>query len=174
MRIAIISDIHDNLINLKKCLQWCEEQGIMVIICCGDVASSETLKFLANKFSGTIHLVRGNADIYDDDEINQYKNIQYYNKIGRIEINNRRIGICHEPYLIPKVITKEKCDIVFYGHTHKPWIAKKQKIIMINPGTLGSMFEPATFAGWDAETGDIKLRSLPSASHTANVAHADL
>ena len=163
MRVAIISDIHDNLVNLAKCLDWCQGQNITAIICCGDVANSETLKFLANEFSGTIHLVKGNADIYEKDEINQYKNIQYYGAIGRIEISGRRIGICHEPYLIPKVIAGEICDIIFYGHTHKPWIAKKQKIITLNPGTLSGMPQSASFAVWDTETGKIELLIISDA-----------
>ena len=162
MRVVIISDIHDNLVNLAKCLNWCQTAKITAIICCGDVTNSETLKFLASKFSGIIYLVGGNADIYDKDEINQYENIQYYDKIGRIEINGRRIGICHESHLIPEVITKTRCDIIFYGHTHKPWIAKKQKIITVNPGILNDMPQSATFAAWDTETGNIKLITIES------------
>ena len=160
MRIAIISDIHDNLVNLAKCLDWCQTAKVATIICCGDIANSKTLKFLASKFSGTIHLVGGNADIYDKDEINQYENIRYYDKIGRIEIDGRHIGICHEPHLIPEVIAKERRDIIFFGHTHKPWIAKRQKIVTVNPGTLDDMPHSATFAVWGTTSNRLELKIL--------------
>ncbi len=160
MRVVIISDIHDNLVNLGKCLEWCQNNNIQTMICCGDAAKSETLKFLANRFSGTIHLVRGNADIYDEDKISRHKNIRYYGAIGRIEIGGRRIGICHEPRLIPKVIAKGGSDIIFYGHTHKPWIAKKQKIITVNPGTLSGLPQLATFSAWNTRTGAIELITI--------------
>ena len=64
MKIAIISDIHDNLVNLKKCLDWCGQNGAEAVICCGDVTNGETLAFLRDNFRGPIHLVRGNMEIY--------------------------------------------------------------------------------------------------------------
>ncbi|MCK4745114.1 metallophosphoesterase family protein, partial [Candidatus Parcubacteria bacterium] len=50
MKVAIISDIHDNIPNLKKGLAYCAENNIEKIFCCGDVTNSETLKFLADNF----------------------------------------------------------------------------------------------------------------------------
>ncbi len=46
-------------------------------------------------------------------------------------------------------------DIIFYGHTHKPWIEEQNQIKIVNPGTLGGVFQKATFALYD--TGDRKL-----------------
>lgn len=160
MLIAIISDIHDNLVNLEKCLTWCKENNYQEIICCGDITNSETLEFLSNKFNGPIHLVKGNVEIYSESEARQYKNIKYYGKIGRMKAGNKKIGICHEPSLIDKIIKEEPCDIIFYGHTHKPWELKKGGIRLINPGTLGGMFQKATFAVWDSETGKLELKIL--------------
>jgi len=160
MRIAIISDIHDNLVNLEKCLNWCDQQKVAGLICCGDITNSETLHFLATHFKGAIHLVRGNVEIYHEQELDQYNNIKYYGKIGRIELSSKVIGICHEPYFIDKIIKQGGYNIVFYGHTHKPWQSERNGIILINPGTLGSMFSKATFAVWDVENEDMVLKIL--------------
>ncbi|MBI4779624.1 metallophosphoesterase family protein, partial [Candidatus Falkowbacteria bacterium] len=46
MKFLIISDIHDNLINLEKCLNWGRDREIVNAICCGDVVNSETLAYL--------------------------------------------------------------------------------------------------------------------------------
>lgn len=29
-----------------------------------------------------------------------------------------------------------KCDAVIYGHTHKPYVANIDKILVVNPGSL--------------------------------------
>jgi putative phosphoesterase len=160
MKIAIVSDIHDNLVNLKKCLNICHEKNIKTMICCGDVTNQETLKILSTKFKNDIFLVKGNAEIFYDEEVKQYKNIHYAGKIGLWKINNKKIGACHEPYLVEKVLEKGKSDIIFYGHTHKPWEYKKDGIKIINPGTLGGIFTMATFAIWDMNEDSLKLEIL--------------
>jgi len=62
MKIAIISDIHNNLTNLKKVLNYCAEKEIKTIICCGDLASLETLDFLNDNFKGKTYFTFGNMD----------------------------------------------------------------------------------------------------------------
>ena len=62
MRTAIISDIHNNEANLKKVLDYCKNNRIKTILCCGDLASLETLDFLNDNFPGTIHYAFGNMD----------------------------------------------------------------------------------------------------------------
>ena len=154
---AIISDIHDNLVNLKKCLDWCNEQKYTSLLCCGDVTNSETLKFLAHSFPNTIHLVKGNAEIYSENEIELYDNIKYYKRTGKVQAGEQIIGICHEPYLIDKMLETDKYDIIFYGHTHKPWESTKGTTELINPGTLSGMFQKATFAVADQNGIQLKI-----------------
>lgn len=160
MKIAIISDIHDNLANLKKCLGWCNANGVEQIICCGDVSNPETLQFIAEKFSSPIHLVEGNMEIFEDDDPEKFKNIIYYGKLARFELAGKIMGVCHEPYLIGKVLELGECDIVFYGHTHKPWESKEAGVRTINPGTLGGVFQKATFAVWETEKEELELKIL--------------
>jgi len=157
MLVAIISDIHDNLVNLEKCLNWCPNNNIEVMICCGDVTNSDTIKYLAKHFREKIHLIKGNMEIYNDVELEKYENITYYGKIGRFEIGGKTVGVCHEPFYIEDVIKKGKCDIIFYGHTHRPWEENRQGVRAINPGTLGGMFQKSTFAVWNTEKGNIEL-----------------
>lgn len=161
MRVVIISDIHDNQVNLKKCLDWCREERIEKLICLGDVTDSETLAFMSKNFKGKIHLVRGNADNYDEDEPIKYNNIRLYDrKGGTLELGNKKIGICHEPYHIKNLFHQSKFDIVFYGHTHKPWESSENGVKLINPGALGGMFQKATFAVWDTAENEPELKIL--------------
>ena len=167
MRFLVISDIHDNLVNLEKCVNWGRGQGIENAICCGDVVNSETLEYLSKNFK-VIYLVRGNMEIYGEAEINKYKNINYLGKFGVFEVNGKIIGLCHEPWFIKKVLEikaptlqlGQACDIIFYGHTHEPWISEKDGPLTVNPGTLGGVFNKASFAVWDSLSGKLELKIL--------------
>lgn len=154
---VIISDIHDNLVNLEECLDWCNKQKFPEMICCGDVTNSETLEFLAQGFKHTIHLVKGNVEIYTEEEVKLYDNIKYYGHVGTTQIGDQTIGFCHEPSYIPQVMALKKCDTIFYGHTHKPWESNKNNTRLINPGTLSGMFQKATFAVVDKNNIQLKI-----------------
>jgi len=159
MKFLIISDIHDNLVNLEKCLSWGRGQGINQVICCGDVVNSETLAYLARNLNN-IYLVRGNLEIYDEAELKKYKNIKYLGRFGVFELDDKTVGLCHEPWYIKSVLDKKPCQIVFYGHTHEPWLKEKNGVVEVNPGTLGGVFSKATFAVWDSVSGQAELKIL--------------
>ncbi|MCD4762244.1 YfcE family phosphodiesterase [bacterium] len=160
MKIVILSDIHDNLVNLEKCQKWCKANSIQATIFCGDLTNSETLSILANNFSEPIYMIKGNVELYDEHELKNYKSIIYYGQIGYFKLAEKNIGICHEPYLIDKVLKQGSCDMVFYGHTHKPWIEKRKNARIINPGNMAGVINRATFSSWDTESGDMRLHIL--------------
>ena len=162
MKIAIISDIHDNVMNLLKCLDFCEKNNVEKLLCCGDVTNDETISTLGKKFPGPIFLVRGNAEIFNPEIIKKFENINDLGKVGAIEIDSVVVGMCHQPFLIDEVIEKYAPQICFYGHTHKPWIEERAGIKVINPGTLSGDFSKATFAFWDSASKEIKLILLES------------
>ena len=159
MLIAIISDIHDNLVNLTKCLNWCNANKIKTIICCGDITNEDTLNYLSKNFKNQIHIVKGNVELYREKHLTELKNINYYGRIGHLKLNSKTIGFCHEPFLFDKVLEK-KCDIVFYGHTHKPWIESYNNIETVNPGDLSGTWNKATFATYDVAKNKLNLKLL--------------
>ena len=162
MKLAIISDLHDNSVNLSQALVWCKANDIAELICAGDLTNEDTLDQLARNFPQQIYLVRGNADNYDERLIMNYPNIIYLARTGGVaEVDGRRIGICHEPDLADNLII-EKAEIVFYGHTHKPWEEAREGVRLVNPGTLGGMFQKATFAVYDTDSAELELKILES------------
>lgn len=162
MLLAVTSDIHDNLVNLKKGLDWFKNNQIEKIICVGDIANLETVSFLARNFPGEIFIVRGNADNYEDSDLKSFPNLNYLGEIGFINIDGLNIGLCHEPEKINrfKNLNEGVPDFIFYGHTHKPWLEKNGETIIANPGTLGGVFYPATFAILETGNRNLELRRL--------------
>jgi putative phosphoesterase len=164
MKIAIISDTHDNLANIKKTLDFLKREKIKFIIHCGDVAAPATLNEILKNFSGKIHLVFGNVD---GDQFRMTKledkypdRLKIWGEIGKLKIASRKIAFTHFPEFAKALFESKKYDLVFYGHTHKPWKEEKGKIKLINPGNLAGMFYRATFAIYDTKTDKIELRDV--------------
>lgn len=159
MLLAVISDIHDNLVNLTKALRLINSRGAEVLLCLGDVAEKETLDFLAQSFAGRIYLVRGNACLYSPADT-ALKNLTYLGRQGGvIEAGNLKLGLCHEPELIADLL-KTQPVVVFYGHTHKPWYEEKDGCLLINPGNISNFGYPPTFAFFETATKQLELIRL--------------
>jgi len=162
MKIAIIADSHDNLVTLEQALKWIEKQKIKEIIHCGDVANSETLLELAKNFSGKINLVFGNAD--DRQRIfalaKKLENIRIYGEKGEIKRNSKKIAFTHFKNTAHQIALKNKFDLIFYGHSHKPWQEQVGRSCLVNPGNLAGLFYRPTFAVYDTKTNRLELKIL--------------
>lgn len=151
MRIAIISDTHNNWSNFKKAIDWINKEHIHLILHCGDISSQQMIddavKFFEN---GEIKFVKGNADWEMD---NVPDNLD-------VELNTKKIGFVHFPAEAKKMAQSGKYDMVFYGHTHRAWDEKVGKTHMVNPGELAGQFYKPTFAVYNIETGELELKIL--------------
>jgi hypothetical protein len=72
----------------------------------------------------------------------------------------RKIAFTHFPDIAKKMAQSGKFDLVFYGHTHRPWDEKIGNCHMINPGELAGQFYKPTFAVYDTATGGLQLKIL--------------
>ncbi|QQG52444.1 MAG: YfcE family phosphodiesterase [Candidatus Falkowbacteria bacterium] len=162
MLVAIISDIHDNLLNLTKCLDWCKDHKIKEMICCGDVCDADTLKFLANNFAGKIYLVEGNGETFSETDLKTLKNIKYYGLAGNKKIGGLNLGFCHQHKDIKKItnIGSQALDFIFFGHSHKPWLEKQGPTFLANPGNISGTFFQATFAVLETDYKKLDLKIL--------------
>ena len=160
--IAIMSDSHDNLPNLKKSLAWCKKHQVKKIIFCGDVTTASTLSCLSVNFRGEIFLIKGNADLFSDKQATALPNIRFLGEIGIIDLEGIRIGLCHEPRKIKRTISLSPTPLrwIFYGHTHTPWLEKSGSTTLINPGNLAGIFHQASFAVMDMENSKLDLKIL--------------
>jgi putative phosphoesterase len=167
MRIAVISDIHDNLWNLSatlKAIQDCE-----VLLCCGDLCSPFVIDELA-KFSRPVHVVFGNndADLYRITlKASRTQNLQVHGELFRGEFGGRRIGMNHFDYLAKPMAKSGEFDVVCFGHNHQLEIAHAGACLLVNPGPImGAKFangwedvEP-TFAVYDTASNSAVSRQV--------------
>lgn len=161
MLIAIISDIHDNIPNLKKVLDYCRQNKVEKIICCGDVATIETLDFMCDNFAGEIFFTYGNMDqghVADYDfSGDDYRNVHIFPESGAHTFDNIRTAFVHYPDVARRLCESGKYDFVFHGHTHKPWQEKINNCIILNPGNVANQIYLPTFATWNTSDNSFQL-----------------
>jgi putative phosphoesterase len=150
MKIAIVSDTHNNWVNFKKAIEWIKSENIQLILHCGDISSQETIDDAKKEFDGEIKFVKGNADWNLDDLPGELE----------FELDNKKIAMVHFPDKAKKMAQSGKYDLVFYGHTHRAWDEKIGKCHIVNPGELAGQFYKATFAVYDTTTEKLELKIL--------------
>lgn len=175
MKIAIISDTHDNWVNIKKALDIINSQGAEALIHCGDVCAPVTLKKISEQFTNPIHLIFGNIDgeeylmtkrVYEG----EIPNVELYKNIGEFEIDGpprlasgeagKKVAITHYPETAKALAQSGNHDAIFYGHSHKASVEKIGNTHLVNPGNVAGIIHPASFAIWDTNTNQVRVDSL--------------
>lgn len=179
MKIAIISDTHGNVANFKKAVNWLKKEKIDTILHCGDIGDPESLKESLVNFDGEFLGVLGNMDKDFKIELKEYQNsrTRVMEEVLETEFGGKKIAVIHKPDPAEKLAETGKYDLVFYGHTHRPWLARiatrsvasgEEKIgvpvggscRLINPGELAGQINKPTFAIYDTDTNELELKIL--------------
>ncbi|MBD3252286.1 YfcE family phosphodiesterase [Candidatus Pacearchaeota archaeon] len=162
MKIAIISDTHDNIPNLRKALELIKDSE--VLIHCGDLCGPFMLDEL-KKFQGEIHLIFGNiGDPYLTPIRAEKLDINFYRNFAELNIDSKKIAAAHFPEIAKAVAESNRYDLVCYGHTHIPEKTKINKTQLLNPGTLSgrklSKQVTSSFATYNTETDEIEILEI--------------
>lgn len=162
MKIAIISDSHDNLPNIDKAMAYIKNENITLLIHCGDICAGAVLTYLAERFEGKFYWLMGNVHAEPEKmiAISETRNLFYLKDPSVIEEGGLKIGLTHYPDEAKKLAQENQLDFVFYGHTHQPWEETVNGCKVVNPGTLAGMFSKATFAVLDTATKKLELKLL--------------
>jgi len=166
MRIAIVSDTHNNIKNFNKAINWLNKEKIKLILHCGDITSQETINEANRNFQGEIKFVRGNGD-FELDNVPEEMEIELGGNPSK-RLRARRIFFNHYPDVAKTAAESGKYDMVFYGHTHRPWLDRRsfseggeeKECLLVNPGEMaGQRFKP-TFAIYNIQTDNLELKIL--------------
>ncbi len=161
MNIAVISDSHDNIPNIKKALNYLAREKVGALIHCGDVSTPATARYLAEHFSEPIYLSFGNTDCDQTAMSNlaqeKCNNLIISSEAGSVRIGGREIAFVHYPISAKDIASAGKHEIVFYGHSHKPWEETVGKTRLVNPGNLANLFYKPSFAMYNTKSGALSL-----------------
>jgi hypothetical protein len=124
MRIAVISDTHDNLDNISKAVSIINEKNVDVLIHCGDYVSPFTKRAfdgLNERIKKNFYGVWGNND---GDKPFLQKNLgQICEFVGReliAEFGGKKVYASHDTdeKVIEAIAKSGDFNIVLYGHSH--------------------------------------------------------
>ncbi len=137
MKIAIISDIHDNVWNLRSVLAVLDDADAMV--CCGDLCAPFMVARLVDGFgSRPIHIVFGNndGDLYRITEVaSKFDNVQLHDELFSSRLGGRSFVATHYDTVAASIDTS-KADVVCYGHNHQYALERSANCWVINPGAV--------------------------------------
>jgi hypothetical protein len=144
MRIAILSDIHDNVWKLAGALHAI--QSADELICCGDLCSPFIVHQMARGFPGPIHIVFGNndGDLYRiTANARKYDHVLLHGEMLRRELDGKRIACNHYDNIGRGLAASGEFDVVCFGHNHVHEIVRIGGTLAINPGPImGAKFAP--------------------------------
>jgi hypothetical protein len=166
MKLAVISDSHDNRDNILKAVSVINEKNVEALIHCGDyIAPFVKLWFdnLKDSIKEHFYGVFGN----NDGEISYLKKllgqICQFAENGHeliIELGGKRIFASHMPKqeTLDALADSGKFDIILSGHTHSIVNKKHNDVLIVNPGELcGYITNKSTFAIIDTETMEAEI-----------------
>lgn len=160
-KLAIISDIHDNIPNLQKVINIINKEQINYLICTGDVQSIEAWQIIDN-LKIPVYAVLGNVDqeMFGFQKLSStLKNIKLFDNLGEVELENKKIIFNHYPDIVKNAVIAHpnSYDLALYGHSHQPWEEKYKNTKILNPGNVGNFRFSPTFAIMDLKTLKAKL-----------------
>ena len=144
MRLAILSDIHDNVWKLAAALELV--RGADAMICCGDLCSPFVVHQLGQGFGGQIHIIFGNNDgdlFRITANAARYPQMKIHGEMLRGEFGGKSFAANHYDNIARAIAASGEFDVVCYGHNHVYEVGRIGRTLGINPGSIMG----ATFRG---------------------------
>lgn len=137
MTVAIISDIHDNVWNLRSVLAAAGTADVLV--CCGDLCAPFMVARLAEGFgSRPIHVVFGNndGDLYRITGVAAgFGNVHLHGELFSDQLDGRAFVVTHYD-TVAATIDRGAAEVICYGHNHQYALERRDGCWLINPGAV--------------------------------------
>ena len=158
MKIAVISDTHDNLDRIDACIEKMKEA--QVVLHCGDLCAPFVIKRLGEKLEGIpIHVVWGNneGDTFMISKVAaNFDHVYLHGELAELDLGGLRIAVNHYPRIAQGLARSGLYDLVCYGHDHTAHTEDINGCTLLNPGEILGMNGPSTFAIFDTETREVE------------------
>ena len=139
MILAVMSDTHDNIWNLRKTLMLVKEHRAEAIIHCGDFIAPFMLKEL-DQGKIPVHGVFGNNDgdkfLLTKLSLTSLSHVTLYDPVGELNLEHFKTAFTHYKAVAEGLAATGRFDLVCYGHTHGASLDKVGETVLLNPGEV--------------------------------------
>ncbi|HEY7029780.1 MAG TPA: YfcE family phosphodiesterase [Thermomicrobiales bacterium] len=152
MKIAILSDIHDNIWKLAVALGRLADAEVM--ICCGDLCAPFIVPQMAEAFPRPIHVVFGNNDgdrFRITQQAQRFAHVTIHGETAELTEGGKRIAVHHFNDVGRLIAASGEYNVVCCGHNHVFAIERVGKTLLINPGEIMGRFGTSTYVMYDTE-----------------------
>jgi putative phosphoesterase len=161
MKVAVLSDSHDNIWNLERLLPALSDAGLLIF--CGDLCAPFSLDMIGAGFSGPVHATLGNNDgdvLLLTRIAGKHANVTLSAPFGEVEVEGRRLAFVHYPEFGEGLAALGRYDAVFVGHSHRPEVRMVGQTLLANPGEVMGRFGSPGYGMYDTETREFAHHSL--------------
>lgn len=160
MKIAIISDSHDDWNSLVQAIEKANEIGCEVLLFAGDLVAPPGIKFLRD-FNGEVKLVWGNNEMARDairTLANEEDNIEVAGEFFEGEFDGQKFFMTHFPKYSELAAKTGDFDVCIHGHTHEMRNETIGECRLLNPGSLHLQTEEGgRFMVYDTNSKEISM-----------------
>lgn len=139
MKLAVMSDTHDNVWNLRRALEIVREEQADMIIHCGDFVAPFMLKEL-EKAGLPVYGVLGNNDgsgfLLAKTAFTELSRITLNEIVGFVDAQGFSVSFTHQRVVAEALALTGRFDLVCYGHSHVYRLETLGKTLLLNPGEI--------------------------------------
>ncbi len=135
--IGILSDTHDNLDAVRRAVRLFNDAGCSLVVHAGDFVAPFTAREL-RELAAPVKAVFGNCD---GEKAGLARAFEGWGEIREAPFlfsqDGLRFLICHLDGPVNRYLAENPCDVLIYGHTHRPLVERRAGALIINPGETG-------------------------------------
>lgn len=172
MKIAILSDTHDNTPAIVWIIEYLNENGIEVCLHAGDMINPGILYRFRDHYKGHLHFVFGNNDgeqALAEKRANLAENLTCHLFEMRLELNGKQIFMNHYSSISESVTKSGEFNLCVGGHDHLYRTTQHGNSLFVNPGNTVTKDkwlpqkpdEESSFAIVDLESMEVERVMLP-------------
>src|SRR5689334_5333309 len=144
MKVCVVSDSHDRSAPLAAAVQDAAAAGASVVIHCGDLIGTQTLR-AALAVGLPMHIIHGN-NLGDPVSLSRWSRenaglLTYHGPDARLDLDGHRVFVVHYPEYGYAMACTGEWDLVCCGHSHVAGIDRVRNVKggetwLVNPGTV--------------------------------------
>ncbi|MGD8813907.1 MAG: YfcE family phosphodiesterase [Anaerolineales bacterium] len=147
MKLAVLSDTHDNMRNFEQVLPHLREAD--AVLHCGDLETPSFVQRLAKSVAVPVHIVWGNCD-RDRIDMQQIAegmgHVQFHGVTADLELEGIAVAATHYPHMASDLAYSGHFGLVCFGHDHVPHEEWVGDCLLLNPGEVQGLHGRCTMA----------------------------